>query len=161
MQITYLKVPLNKMTFTHRRIREWVEGNARGRTLNLFAGKTLLSCDETRVDSNPDMKPHYCMDALDFVSDWDGHLFDTVILDPPYSFRKSMEMYDGHKMSPFNAVKNRMLRILAPGARVITFGYQSVSMGRVRGFKQVHLVVMYHGGAIHDTLGIVEQMEGK
>jgi len=37
------------------------------------------------------------------------------------------------------------------------FGCHSISMGKKRGFKQEHLLVMSHGGAIHDTIVIVER----
>jgi hypothetical protein len=47
MKFTYMKTPLQRYTFKNRRIREWVESHVEGRVLNLFAGKTLLSCHDT------------------------------------------------------------------------------------------------------------------
>ena len=73
------------------------------------------------------------------------------------SYRKSMEMYSGKKQSPFNATKDAVVGILNPNGIVMTFGYQSNVMGAVRGFKQEHLLVISHSGAIHDTLCIIER----
>lgn len=157
MKFTYMQVPLNRYTFSNKRIRKWVESHCEGLVLNLFAGKTFLVCCEIRNDVREDMPAHFHMDALEFVQQWERKKFDTVLLDPPYSYRKSMEMYGGKIMSPFNALKDAIPRILGKTGIVITFGYHSVSMSRKRGFSQEHLLVMSHGGAIHDTLVIIER----
>lgn len=156
MKLTYLKTPLNKYTFSVKPIREWVESKARGKVLNLFAGKTLLSLDEVRVDADESMRADFNLDALDFVKSCKDK-FDTIILDPPYSYRKSMEMYNGNKASKFNQVKDIIPKLLEKDGRVITFGYQSVSMGKSRGFVQEEVLLMSHGGAIHDTIAVVEK----
>jgi hypothetical protein len=152
-----MKTPLYRYTFRNQRIREWVETQAEGGALNLFAGNTMLSCDYIRNDLDESMCADYHMDALEFCESWDGDFFETVILDPPYSYRKSMEMYNGKKMSNFNALKNAVDEILMPGGVVITFGYHSVSMGKVRGYEQEHLLIVYAGGAIHDVMAIKER----
>jgi hypothetical protein len=81
-----------------------------------------------------------------------------VILDPPYSFRKSMEMYEGKITSPFNALKDKIMKIINPKASIITFGYHSVCMGKKRNFIQEKILLMYHGGAIHDTIAVKEKL---
>ena len=159
MKFTYMQTPLNRYTFKNDRIRLWVEKNSHVPVLNLFAGVTPLALREVRNDIREEMPAEFHMDALEFVKQWNGEQFGTVLLDPPYSFRKSMEMYEGKVMSPFNALKNAIPRILQQEGNVITFGYHSVSMGKKRGFEQEHLLVMSHGGAIHDTLVIVERQQ--
>jgi len=155
MGISYLKTPLNKYTFSIKPIREWVERNSNGRVLNLFAGKTRLGLDEYRVDADKTMVADWYGDAYDFVKQCKDK-FDTIILDPPYSYRKSMEMYNGKKMSRFNALKDLLPNILNKNGKIITFGYQSVSMGKSRGFIQEEILLMSHGGAIHDTISVIE-----
>lgn len=156
--LEYMRVPLNKMTFSRAPIKKWVVDHCRGRTLNLFAGKTVLSdVWETRNDIRPEMPADCHMDALEFVLGWIGKPFTTVILDPPYSYRKSMEMYGNARSSPFNELKNHLPKIMSPSGRVITFGYHSVSMGMRRGFIQDTILLMSHGGAIHDTIAVVER----
>jgi len=157
MEFTYLKTPLNKYTFKAPKIRQWVEQNVEGKVLNLFAGQIKLDCDEVRNDLRDDMPADYHMDAFEFVKSWKDGKFNTILLDPPYAYRKSMEMYDGAVASSFNKVKDLVSSILCEDGIVITFGYHSNVMGNKRGFKQEHILLMSHGGAIHDTIAVVER----
>jgi len=157
MKFTYMKVPLHKYTFKAKQIKEWVEDNCEGKVLNLFAGKVKLDVQEIRNDIRENMPSDYHMDALEFVETWKGGLFNTVVLDPPYAYRKSMEMYEGAVSSPFNRLKDKIPTILTPNGIVITFGYHSNVMGESRGFWQEHICLMSHGGAIHDTIAAIER----
>ena len=157
IKFTYLKTPLNKYTFKVPKIRKWVEENVEGRVLNLFSGIIKLNCDEVRNDLREDMDADHHMDAFDFVKSWKGEKFDTILLDPPYAYRKSMEMYEGAIASSFNKVKNAIPDILNDNGIVITFGYHSNVMGKKRKFKQEHICLMSHGGAIHDTIAVIER----
>ena len=123
--------------------------------LNLFAGKTKLKLNEFRVDADRTMVADYYGDALDYVKSC-RKKYDTIILDPPYAYRKSMEMYNGHKASRLNQIKDLLPKILKKGGKVITCGYPSVSMGKSRGFTQDKILLISHGGAIHDTIFTVE-----
>lgn len=157
MIVDYMKTGLNKYTFSNRKIFEWTMKHSRGLILNLFAGKTLLILTEIRNDADENMPADYHLDALEFVKTWNKDKFDTVILDPPYSYRKSMEFYNGNKASKFNQVKDNLPGILNENGIVITFGYHSVSMGQKRNFTQERILLMSHGGAIHDTIAVVER----
>lgn len=157
----YLKCPLHKYTFKVRKIREWVEVNCMGYTLNLFCGPTKLNINEYRVDLNPDVISDITMDAFEFVSQYKGDKFNTILLDPPYAYRKSMEMYEGRMCSDFNKLKDLLPGILNENGRIITFGYHSVSMGIKRGFKVDRIALFSHGGAIHDTIATIEIKENK
>jgi len=158
MEIEYLKTPLNKYTFSIRPIKNWVEKNSKGKVLNLFAGKIKLNLNEYRIDADKTMVADWYGDAYDYVKQCTKR-FDTIILDPPYSYRKSMEMYNGKKMSRFNALKDLLPVILNKNGIIITLGYHSVSMGKKRGFKQERILLLSHGGAIHDTIAVVELKE--
>lgn len=151
---------LRRYTFESPKIRFWVEENSEGRVLNLFAGKTLLDLDEVRNDVDVSMPADFHLDAVDFVKGWRGEKFDTVILDPPYAYRKGMEMYNGHYASRFKQLADVLPRVLKVGGRVITFGYHSTFLGRKRGGVLVKLCVFAHGGAQHCTIGIVEVFRG-
>jgi len=156
MKFDYIKCPLHRYTFDVKPIRDWVELNCVGYTLNLFAGKTKLNINEVRNDLDNDAIFDFQMDALQFVREWKGEKFETVLLDPPYAYRKSMEMYKGIKASPFRQLKDEILRILKTNGIVITFGYHSVSMGINRGFIVDKVALFSHGGAIHDTIATIE-----
>lgn len=154
----YMKAPLNKFTFKSKRIKKWVEENCEGLVLNLFAGEVRLNVNEITNDIGMEFDTTYHMDALEFVEKWKGLKFDTVVLDPPYSYRKSMEMYKGRVTSDFNAIKDALPNILSQNGKVITFGYHSVSLGIKRNFIQEKILLISHGGAIHDTIATIERI---
>lgn len=156
-KFAYLRTPLNKFTFNAPKIKEWVESVAEGYTLNLFAGKTKLNINELRNDIREEMPADFHLDALEFCRTYKGRKFNTILLDPPYSLRKSMEMYDGKVMSPFNQLKDAIVNLVEDNGIVITFGYHSVSMGMKRNFKVDSILLMSHGGAIHDTIATLER----
>jgi 16S rRNA G966 N2-methylase RsmD len=147
---------LRRYTFESPKIRSWVEHNSSGEVLNLFAGKTKLSLNEVRNDIDAEAIADYHMDAVDFVKSWNGKKFDTIILDPPYAYRKAMEMYKGNYVSKFRLLADEILRIMNPGCKVISFGYHSTFLGKRRGAELVCLAVFAHGGAQHCTIGIIE-----
>jgi len=157
MEFDYIKCPLHRYTFSVRPIREWVEKNCEGKTLNLFAGKTKLNIDEVRNDLDNEALCDYHVDALEFVRTWGGDSFQTILLDPPYAYRKSMEMYKGNVCSPFRQLKDEIVKILSVGGKIITFGYHSNTMGASRGFVVEKICLLSHGGAIHDTVVSVER----
>lgn len=172
MIFTYLKQPLKRYTFQVEGIRKWVESQCSEKTvLNLFGGPTRLSgCIETsndkdhwtmaRLDEQAQLiDTTYHMDALDCVLVLIklGVKFKVIVLDPPYSYRKSMEMYNGNKNSRFKQICDLIPQLLEPDGRVITFGYHSIVMGEERGFKVAEICLISHGGAMRTTFATVEE----
>lgn len=155
--IEYFQCPLHRYTFSVKAIRLWVEGVCEGLVLNLFAGQTLLKVDEVRNDLDNWMPADFHEDALTFLRNWQGGQFDTILLDPPYAYRKSMELYKGKVCSPFRQLKEEILHCLKLGGLVITFGYHSVVMGKTRQFNLERVALFSHGGAIHDTIATIER----
>lgn len=154
--LKYLTQPPKKWTFEQLKQRSWVESYCRGRVLNLFAGKTRLSVNEYRVDISSDYAPDSCGDALEFLSDTDM-IFDTVLLDPPYNYRKAKDKYNGRFIGSLPKIKNAINRILVDDGRVISLGYDTVGMGNKRGYKKIAVCVVCHGGDHKDTLIVVEE----
>lgn len=157
MEMTYLLQPPNKWTFRQPKLKSWVEQHCKGKVLNLFAGKTKLNVDEYRVDSNPEMPADYHGEALEFINSTDMK-FDTVILDPPYSLRKSFEKYEGHYIgSKWTQIKRALPQILNDGAIVISLGYNSVGMSRSLGFEKIAICLVCHSGDRNDTIVTAER----
>jgi len=52
--------------------------------------------------------------------------------------------------------KNEIARILKPGGKVICFGWNSMGLGKGRGFVMKRLLIINHGGSRNDTLVTVE-----
>jgi len=160
-KLELVRTNLRRYTFQSPKIKKWVEENCSGRinakVLNLFAGKTKLDLNEVRNDIDESMLAEYHMDCVDFANNWDGARFDTIILDPPYALRKAMEMYNGNYTSRFKMLANSLDRILADDGTIITFGYHSTFMGKIRGYELDKMCVFAHGGAQHCTIAIIEK----
>ena len=150
---------LRRYTFESPKIKKWVEQNSQGKVLNLFSGKTKLNLDEVRNDINKDFLAEYHKDAVDFVMEWKGDKFDTIILDPPYAYRKAMEMYDGNYTSRFKMLADIIPKILSDKGVVISFGYHSTFLSKKRNAELKKLCVFAHGGAQHCTIGIIEKVK--
>lgn len=159
MQFTYLFQGPKKYTFEMPLVKRFVEVNSFGKVLNLFAGKTILNLDETRVDLNKDMPADYHMDSYDFVlmaieNKW---VYDTIIFDPPYNLRKSREKYNGIYTSRLRKIRTLLPQILKIGGIIINFGYDTTGMGKKRGFEKEHVLIINHGGDHNDTLCLIER----
>ena len=152
MELELINTNLRRYTFESPKIKKWVEENSTGKCLNLFAGTTKLNIDEIRNDMDKEALADYNKDAVDFVQDWKGTKFDTVILDPPYAYRKAMEMYKGNYSSRFKLLADLIPNILEKNGRVISFGYHSTFLGKKRDAKLIKLCVFAHGGAQHCTI---------
>jgi hypothetical protein len=178
-KFSYFKASINCYTFKVPKIREWIENHCEGLlVLNLFGGTTRLTkCIEISNDLAHETIPKkgkkperisttYHLDALDCIKMLNNEIgqplrtygkFDVVIIDTPYSFRKSMEFYQGHKASKMPQIHDIIPNILAPNGKVITFGYWASAMGAKRGFYTDEVAIFDHSGAIHSTLACVEK----
>lgn len=158
IEFKYLLQPPKKYTFEQLKLKSWVESHCTGTTLNLFAGKTMLDIPEVRVDINPKMPATYHMDAYEFVELLiPTEKVDTIILDPPYSYRKSKTKYGNCWIGNLPKLKNKIPYILNPGGKVISLGYDSVGMSRRRGFEKIAICLVCHGGDHKDTICVVEK----
>lgn len=159
MRFTYLRQPPKRYTFEQPKLKAWVEKQCRGKVLNLFAGRTLLKVNETRVDLDKAMPAQYHMDAGDFLkmAIEKDMKFDTVILDPPYNLRQSNEKYNGRYIGSFTKIKMQIPKILNPAGRVITLGYSTVGYPKKMGFSKIAVCVVCHNGDHNDTICIVEK----
>ena len=153
MKQTYIATNLRRYTFQSPKIKDWVEDRCSGKVLNLFAGKTKLNVDEYRIDIDKSMLVDECIDVYEYVKKCNTK-YDTVLLDPPYSYRKSIEMYEGNYSSKFKRIADELVEITD---RVISFGYHSTFMGNVRNYELEELCVFGHGGAQHCTIAIIEK----
>lgn len=80
--LNYYRCPIHSQTFQVKKIKSWVEKTCEGKTLNLFAGTTVLSIDEVRNDKDEEAVAEYHMDAIDFCDSWNGSSFNTILMDP-------------------------------------------------------------------------------
>jgi len=57
------------------------------------------------------------------------------------------------------ALKDEIARILRPGGHVISAAWNSNGIGITRGFQQVEILMVAHGGQHNDTIITVEQKQ--
>ena len=162
MDFTYLIQPPNRYTFRAPRVKLWTEQWCVGKVLNLFAGQTILNVDEIRVDIDTDCPADFHEDAYEFVYKLIGNenwniLFDTIILDPPWNYRKAREKYEGRWIGRLTKLKDILPKIMKCDGRVISWGYDTVGMSRMRGFEKLAICIVCHSGDHNDSIGLVER----
>ena len=116
-------------------------------------------------DLNPTFDTDYHMDALDFLKMFGSKSIDGVLYDPPYSPRQVSECYKNFgievtqettRASFWGNHKKEISRIIKPGGKVITFGWNSGGIGAKYGFKIKRILLVAHGGWHNDTICTVE-----
>lgn len=94
---------------------------------------------------------------------------DLLLFDPPYSPRQISECYKsvglevGMKETQsalvYKRVRDAAIPLLTPDATVLSFGWNTVGMGKNRGFEIVEIMLCCHGGAHNDTICIAEKLK--
>ena len=154
----------NKWTFTIKPIKELLERYVSSNKYwcDPYAGK--YSPAQVKNDLNG--LHEFCMDALDFLKTRKDNEFNGVLLDPPYSLRQVSEHYKKanikitgwHTSAGHNAeIKNQASRILKKNGIVVTFGWNSMGLGKKRGFEKIEILLVPHGGSKNDTIVTVER----
>jgi len=144
----------NKWTFTIKPIRELLADEVVGGVwIDPFAGENgCLYADYTN-DIEKDG-----LDALEFLKGFANNFADGILYDPPYSITQA-RMYGKKEFSSMKYwadCKNEMARIIKPGGKAICFGWNSMGLGKNRGFEMKRILLVPHGGSKNDTLCTVE-----
>lgn len=154
----------NKNTFDIKPVKELIQSELTdGTWIDPFANQNKLATITN--DLNPDFDTDYHMDALDFLKTFQNESIDGVLYDPPYSPRQVTECYQGVGMNVTSETtrasfwgnqKKEISRIVKPGGKVITFGWNSGGIGRKYGFEITRILLVPHGGWHNDTICTVE-----
>lgn len=152
----------SRWTFSIKPIKRLLEQEMTdGLWVDPFAGK----CSPATVtnDLNPENPADYHVDALEFLKSIESASVDGVLYDPPYSPRQVKECYDSIGIEKWDGrtnfwsdAKNEIARIVKPGGKVICFGWNSMGIGKTRGFKMTKILLVPHGGSRNDTICTVE-----
>lgn len=120
-------------------------------------------------DLNPETLAQRHMDAEAFLKQLACECVkaDLVIFDPPYSPRQISECYKsiglevGMKETQsailYQRVRDVIPQILSDDGIVLSFGWNSVGMGKRHGFEIIEIMLCCHGGAHNDTICIAEK----
>lgn len=155
----------NKNTFDIKPIKELLKKEVDNSKLWIdpFANKNKIATITN--DLNPEYDTTYHMDALEFLKMFDDNSVDGVLYDPPYSPRQVSECYkhigynvtqETTRASFWGNHKKEISRIVKPGGKVITFGWNSGGIGMKYGFEIKNILLVPHGGWHNDTICTVE-----
>lgn len=119
-------------------------------------------------DLNPETAAESHLPADEFLQSLvdAGVNADLVIFDPPYSPRQIVECYDGIGLDRthfaregygWKPVRNLLARILSPNGHALSFGWNSIGLGKERGFEIVEILLVSHGREHNDTICTVER----
>jgi hypothetical protein len=102
----------------------------------------------------------FVLQMLDIVGQVDGAIFD-----PPYSLTQVSRSYQNmglqfkgseNPTGGFPKVRDGLSRLVRRGGIVISYGWNTVGMGKKRGFEPIEYLICSHGGNRNDTLVTVE-----
>lgn len=155
----YIEDGCYSWTFEAKKVKKLVEDNCKGKILNLFAGKTHLDIQETRVDISEEFNPLHNQSAEDFLysallCDWK---YDTIIYDPPWNERKSKEFYNGKYIGKFTKLKDDIVKILNRNGIIISIGYEISNFGKKRNMEVKKVYVINPFGEIRPYFVSIEQ----
>jgi SAM-dependent methyltransferase len=157
----------NSNTFSINPIKELIERYT-DRTKEFIIDPFANTCKIATItnDLNPSYETDYCLDALDFLKLFENDSVDVVLYDPPYYLRQVKECYEGvgievtqeHTKASWRAKHlDEIQRVLKTGGKLLSFGWNSNGGGKKRGFEQVEILLVSHGGSKNDTICTVER----
>lgn len=150
----------NKWTFTIKPIKQLLcEEITSEQWIDPFAGENspALITNDIRKES----KAKFNEDALEFLQNTQSKSVDGCLYDPPYSITQA-RMYGKKEyasMKYWAECKNEIARIIRLGGKAICFGWNSMGLGKNRGFKMTRILLVAHGGSKNDTIATVEVKE--
>ena len=133
------------------------------RTFNIKPFKELINKELNKDYIDPFPYP-YKQDAIEYLKTIDNLSVNDLVFDPPYSQRQLKEMYSSNGLAfnhPMNNsywsnCRKEISRIIKPGGKVISFGWNSNGIGKKYGFDIIKIVLVAHGSQHNDTIATVE-----
>ena len=148
----------SKWTFTIKPIKELLEEEIVGLVADPFAGKNSPAQEQNDIQEDCGNIDADHKDALLWLKGKRDKRYDTVLYDPPYSITQARQY--GKKeyasMKYWADCKNEIARIIKPGGKAICFGWNSMGLGKNRGFEMTRILLVAHGGSKNDTICTVE-----
>lgn len=163
IDLSYYTVQPNKWTFKSDKIRRWVEARLQGRVLNACAGKTHLAHDHeivrNDIDEDRDADTHH--DVCEIGAYFEPGSFDTIVYDPPFSQNQATRSYEGKEVGDDALAKREFDELLAPGGRVIQFGFTTTCMPMALEYDRVEVAVWNTLGRMNDYLSVIDEKPGE
>ena len=155
-------------TFDIPPIRDFVKWRLRDSNISIDCFSRNKRWATHTNDINPECASEHHMHALDFLTMLaaKGVLADVVIFDPPYSPHQTKECYSGfgHSMKyeddarhGWSKTRKAIRKVCAPNAVVMSFGWNTVGVGKDFSIEEILLVC--HGIGHNDTICLAERLK--
>jgi len=151
---------LGKWTFDTWEVRRVVESALDGRVLNATCGKTRLTHgggEIVRNDLNPDIDADHHRDVTCLDEHFAADSFDTVVLDPPFDAGQAEKRYEGFHAREITAAREACAELVAPGGRLIEFGWSSHGAAAWTGWSRSELHLFQRGPVLPDVIAVVDE----
>jgi hypothetical protein len=159
----------NANTFSIKPVAKLIEQYAKNSCASIdpFANTNKIALITNDLDQSCGCD--YSMDAIEFLRSRPDSSADLVLFDPPYSSRQVAEHYkrlgktvnmETTQSSFWGRLRDEIARVTMENGIVISFGWNSVGVGKTRGFEQIELLIVCHGSAKNDTICTVERKRG-
>jgi hypothetical protein len=155
----------NKNTFSIKPINElvWRLRHKSSVSVDPFSNGEYYAQHTNDLDSSKKASRH--LDAVVFLRELPNDFCDLMLFDPPYSPRQVSECYkklgktvnmQTTQSSYWTKLKKEIARIVRPGGKVLTCGWNSGGIGKKLGFNIEEILLVAHGGWHNDTICTVE-----
>ena len=155
----------NKNTFSIPPIKELIQQElVNGTIIDPFANNSRIA--KITNDIDPQYDTDYNLEALDFLKLFDTESVDMVLFDPPYTPRQLSEVYkslgrsvnmETTQISYWSNLKDEISRVVKPGGKVVSCGWNSAGVGKNRGFQIKRILMVNHGSMHNDTIVVVDE----
>lgn len=155
----------NKWTFVMKPLKNLIDfyANDGNNWIDPFAGK--YSPAEITNDLNPERNTKYHLSAEIFLKKLQGNKYKGCLFDPPYSLRQIKECYEklGKPLNQwttqkfYSDIKDLISNLILKDGFVISCGWNSIGMGKKRGFEMIEVLLLTHGRSHNDTIVTVEK----
>lgn len=155
----------NKNTFEIEPIRKLItEEETDSIWIDPFARDSHLA--DITNDINPKTKAMFHLDAIKFLRLFPNASIGGCLYDAIYSPRQLSECYKelGIPVTSLDTTsktwsiwKKEIARVIKPGGKVISFGWNSNGIGIKLGFGVTRILMVAHGGSHNDTICTVER----
>lgn len=169
MKFTRVFAMPNRATFKINPIKKFVNNYISKGTkiLDPFSGDSQITPFSN--DINPKSLANYHLDAIIFLDLMCslGEKFDLILFDPPYSptqisrcyneCGRLVSMEDTQNGSLYRKCRDKIKRIAYKDAVVLSFGWNSVGMGK--DWEILEILLVCHGGAHNDTICVAQKLQ--
>jgi len=111
------------------------------------------------IDEDRDADVH--ADVCEIAGHFESESFGTIVYDPPFSQNQANRSYDGKQVGDDALAKRQFDGLLAPGGRVIQFGFTTTCMPMSLGYERREVAVWNTLGRMNDYLSVIDEKPGE